>query len=171
MATTIEILNGISQVMANSHDGATDEKGEPISIGLDREEGLPLVDKRVMDGFSVKMHGTNQLCIYYHTEMPIKAVHDKNFESDIESKLSKIKSFLKSEFKKVTGNALSLSKKEDTHIDVEYISRIRSAIKAYQIYKVSGLKATEQEEYKLDSSIKDWLSLKSDKKPKNVTRT
>jgi len=171
MATTIEILNGISQVMANAHDGALDEKGEPLSIGLAREDGEPLVDKRVMDGFSVKMHAGNKLCIYYHTELPIKHVHANDFESDIKSKLRKVKSFLQKEFKKVTGNALSLSVDGDPHVDVEYISRIRSTIRAYQVYKVAGLKSHEKEsEYKLDSAIKDWLSLKSDKKPKNVTR-
>ena len=49
MATTMEIVNGISQVMANSYDGALDEKGEPIKVGLKREEGHPINDSRVMD--------------------------------------------------------------------------------------------------------------------------
>ena len=51
MATTLEIINGISQVLSNSYDGALDESGEPVKIGLRREEGNPLVDPRVMDGF------------------------------------------------------------------------------------------------------------------------
>ena len=33
MATTLEIINGISQVLANSYDGALDEKNEPVKIG------------------------------------------------------------------------------------------------------------------------------------------
>ena len=57
MATTLEIVRGISQVMANSHDGALDDKGEPIKIGLKREEGDPILDSRVMDGFGVKFNG------------------------------------------------------------------------------------------------------------------
>jgi len=170
MATTIEILNGISQIMANSHDGATDDKGEGLDIGLTREEGAPLTDKRVMDGFSVKMHGGNQLCVYYHTEMPIKHVHASDFESEMKEKLSKVKSFLQKEFKKVTGNALSLTSEGDAKVNVEYISRIRSSIRAYQTYSVKGLKPAETSEYKIDAAVKDWLSLKSDKKPKNVTR-
>ena len=54
MATTLEIIRGISQAASNAHDGAIDEKGEPIKVGLKREEGHPLLDKRVMDGFSIK---------------------------------------------------------------------------------------------------------------------
>ena len=34
MATTMEICRGISQVMANSHDGALDDKGEPIGTRI-----------------------------------------------------------------------------------------------------------------------------------------
>ena len=40
MATTLEIINGISQVLANTYDGALDESGEPVKIGLRREEGI-----------------------------------------------------------------------------------------------------------------------------------
>ena len=44
MATTLEIVNGISQVLANTYDGALDENGEPVKIGLKREEGHPILD-------------------------------------------------------------------------------------------------------------------------------
>ena len=46
----IRIVRGISQVMANTHDGALDENGEPIKIGLKREEGVAITDKRVYGG-------------------------------------------------------------------------------------------------------------------------
>jgi len=38
MADVLEIVRGISQVMANTHDGALDENGEPIKIGLKKDE-------------------------------------------------------------------------------------------------------------------------------------
>ena len=57
MATTLEIINGISQVLSNTYDGATDASGEPIKIGLRREEGDPLIDDRVIDGFGAGVHG------------------------------------------------------------------------------------------------------------------
>ena len=64
MATTLEIINGISQVLANNYDGATDSDGEPIKAGLKREEGNPLIDSRVMDGFSVRFGGNNLIVSY-----------------------------------------------------------------------------------------------------------
>ena len=57
MSTTLEIINCISQVLANTYDGALDESGEPVKIGLRREEGNPLVDPRVMDGFGASVSG------------------------------------------------------------------------------------------------------------------
>ena len=70
MATTLEIVNAISQVLSNSYDGALDEKGEPVKIGLRREEGNPLVDARVMDGFGAHISG-DRLHIRYHAEIPL----------------------------------------------------------------------------------------------------
>ena len=107
MATTMEIVRGISQVMANTYDGAHDENGEPIKIGLKREEGHPINDSRIMDGFKVSFYG-NQLCIHYHAEVKLKEVYAKDFESDLEQMIEDIASFLKKEYKKVTGSALSL---------------------------------------------------------------
>jgi hypothetical protein len=46
MATTLEIINGISQALARGYDGALDEDGNPVKIGLHREEGEPLLDSR-----------------------------------------------------------------------------------------------------------------------------
>ena len=74
MATTLEIINGISQVLAASYDGAHDESGEPIKVGLRREEGDPLVDHRVMDGFSACTIG-NRLHIKYHAESHLAVQH------------------------------------------------------------------------------------------------
>ena len=34
-----EVIRGIAQAAANAYDGALDDKGEPIKIGLKREEG------------------------------------------------------------------------------------------------------------------------------------
>ena len=69
MATTLEIINGISQVLSKGYDGALDENDEPLKVGLKREEGNPLVDSRVIDGFGVKFESGNCLCITYSSEI------------------------------------------------------------------------------------------------------
>jgi hypothetical protein len=95
-------------VLANTYDGALDESGEPIKIGLRREEGNPLVDHRIMDGFGACIRD-GRLSIKYHAEIPLKEVHSNGFEGEMESMVEKVKSFLQKEYKKVTKSSLSLS--------------------------------------------------------------
>lgn len=171
MATTDEIMRGISHIMSRSYDGATDENGDPVVAGLKREDGNPITDCRVIDGFSIKMVATDKLCITYNIEMKIKDVHKPSFESDIESAISSVKSFVQKEYKKVTKSTLSLKEDGNTKVDVQYISKIRTTVKACQIYKISGLPSSDsQDGYTLDDSIKNWLQLSTDKRPSNDKR-
>ena len=172
--STLEIVRGISQAMANSYDGALDEKGEPIKIGLKREEGHPILDSRVMDGFKVKFQG-NRLCVHYQADIKLKDVHEKGFESDIEGMISKVKSWLQKEYKKVTGNSLSLTSDGDFEVMTQNTSRVRTWVQAYQWFKIGGVDAEQEKqpgEDSLDPDVKKWLALGGlgDKKPKNVTR-
>ena len=138
MATTMEIVRGISQVMANSHDGALDDKGEPIKVGLKREEGDPILDSRVMDGFKVSFYG-NQLCIHYHAELKLKDVYAKGFESDLEQMINDIAKFIKKEYKKITGSALSLKAVGELDAIVQQTSRIRTWVQAKRYYDIGGV--------------------------------
>ncbi len=96
MANMFDIVRGISQAVSNTHDGAIDENGDPVVIGLRREEGIPILDKRVQDGFNVSYSG-NMLCVHYHSEVMLKEVHDNKFETNIESIIESIASFIKKE--------------------------------------------------------------------------
>jgi hypothetical protein len=138
MATTLEIVRGISQVMANSYDGALDDKGEPIKVGLKREEGHPIKDSRVMDGFRVSFIG-NQMCIHYHSEIKLKDVYTKGFESELEQMIGKIASFIKKEYKKITGNTLSLKKVGEMDAIVQNTSKVRVWVQAKCYYDIGGL--------------------------------
>ncbi|OUW01681.1 MAG: hypothetical protein CBD16_05290 [Betaproteobacteria bacterium TMED156] len=142
MATTLEIINGISQVLANSYDGALDESGEPIKIGLRREEGNPLIDHRIMDGFGANISG-DRLHIKYHTEIPLKEVHSNGFEGEMESMVEKVKSFIQKEYNKVMKSSLSLSDPSEVDVLVEYVSRIRCSVKVHKCYKIGGLQSEE----------------------------
>ena len=64
----VDIVTGISQAAGMAYDGATDDEGVAIKIGLKREEGNPLLDPRVIDGFGVKVSGKT-LIIKYHSEV------------------------------------------------------------------------------------------------------
>ena len=170
MATTLEIINGISQVLSNSHDGASDENGDPIKAGLRREEGDPLIDSRVMDGFSARFSG-NSLIVSYQCDCKLKDVHKNDFESDIDSMISDVVKFIKKEFKKLTGSALSLSQQGEVEVFVQYLSRIRTTVTAQKTYKIGGSDAdanAEESADRLDDTFKKFLDLGKDSpKPKN----
>lgn len=138
MATVYEIVQGLSQAAANAYDGALDENGEPLLAGLKREEGDPILDKRVMDGFNVKFYG-NMMCLSYMAEVQLKEVYANGFESDVERQITEIVSFLKKEYKKITGKSVSLTAEGEIDVRVENSSRIRSWVNAKMHYKVGGL--------------------------------
>ena len=171
MATILDIARGISQVVANTYDGALDEKGEPIKIGLKREEGDPINDSRVMDGFKVSYHG-DKLGIHYHAEVKLKDAHDKNFENETAQMIEDIASFIKKEYKKVTGNALKLKKVGDLEAILQNTSRIRPWVQAKCYYEIGGAgldpikgESKDSVEYKFKSFLEqgDW---KNDAEPK-----
>ena len=86
--TTLEIIQGLSQAAANAYDGAHDKRfsydGEELSMGLKREEGCPINDSRVMDGFNVRFYGDSMI-LSYQSDILLKEVYTGRFEQDIES--------------------------------------------------------------------------------------
>ena len=175
MATTLEIVRGISQVMANSHDGALDDNGEPIKVGLKREEGDPITDSRIMDGFKVSFYGP-QLCIHYHSEASLKDTHDKSFENDLGQMIGDIAKFIKKEYKNITGSALSLKAVGDVDAIVQNTSRVRTWVQAKQYFDIGGVdsdtEATNGESKdSVDAKFKSFLDQGGwDKKAKNDKR-
>lgn len=178
MATTLEIVRGIHQAAANAYDGAHDERfvedDMAKKIGLRREEGCPLNDSRVIDGFNVKIMG-NQLTLIYHTEYNSKQAHNSSLESDTEQTMADIIKYLKSEYKKTTEGSLSLTEPTEVQIDMQYISRQRVSAIATQSFTIGGTDAEPvgagTPDERLDKSIKDFLALGREKakKPSNYT--
>ena len=179
-STTLDIIRGLAQAAANAHDGQHIESytsdGRAREVGLKREEGNPITDKRVQDGFSVSFSGS-RLKLSYHSEISLKEVHGNGFEDDINDQLKGILSFLKKEYKAVTGNTVGLTPlDEEADIVVQSISRRRSWVQASRTYKIGGIDGVddldEQESKdRLDDTFKKWLELgKKAKKPQNVTR-
>ena len=138
MATVYEIVQGLSQAAANAYDGALDENGEPLKAGLQREDGDPILDKRVMDGFGVKFTG-NMMCLTYMSEVQLKEVYANGFEADVEQRMADIVSFLKKEYRKIQGESVTLTKDGEIDVRVENSSRVRSWVTAVIHYRVGGL--------------------------------
>ena len=180
MASVYEIIQGINQAAANAgYDGAHEESlqadARARTAGLKREDGHYINDRRVMDGFGVKFIGPI-LRLTYQAETRIKEVQDNNFENEIEGRLAEIVSFLKKEYKVITGNTLALTKEGDSHILVQRISNYRTDVQAHCDYRIGGLTDTVEgnqgsDNDRLEGASKDWLSLgPANRRPKNDTR-
>jgi len=157
---TLDVIRGIAQACADAYDGAVDEKGEPFKIGLKREEGHPVYDSRVLDGFKCKLEGSF-LVINYQSDIKLKEVYSGNFENEIERTISDVASFIKKRYKKNTGNSLSLTADDEADILVQSTSRVRVFVNAQKRYKIGGVKDIDDKlkpsGERLDSQFKNFL--------------
>jgi len=139
---TLEIIQGLSQAAANAYDGSHMENysldGQVRKVGLKREEGIPLLDKRCNDGFKVKFYGDSMI-INYQSDVRMKDLKGNGFENEITQTINDVKKFLQKEYKAITGKSVSLTKKGEPQILVQTTSRVRTFVQAYQHYKVGGL--------------------------------
>ena len=166
MATVLDIVRGISQAAANAYDGGHDEKysldGEARKIGLKREEGDPIIDSRVIDGFGVRMSGPI-LTINYQSDIKLKDVYAGDIEADVDDMIENVAKFLKKEYKKVTGDSLSLTPEGEVDVLVQNTSRVRVFVLGKKNYRVGNLDSVmevlEPSEDRLDKSIRDFLAL------------
>ena len=143
MATTYEIIQGLHQAAANAYDGSHSERyaldGEPRKVGLRREQGDPLLDSRVMDGFKIKIMG-NTLYVHYQTDILIENYMAPKFVNEVESIMADIESFLKKEYRAITKSSITLKKDGDLMVRVDPVSRKRNTMVACQRYIIEALK-------------------------------
>lgn len=177
MATVMEIIQGLSQVAANSYDGAREEDGSRKMMGLKRDEEVSIHDKRVIDGFSMRLHHGNKLCVSYTTEVLLSEIAEKGkYEDSLLQDVADVISFIKKEFRKVTGSSLSLKELKDPKPEFDFMqtSLVRSEVKITCHYEVGGLEDPSEEKdafrEKALKGMEKWLSLSSDKRPQNDTR-
>ena len=174
---TLEIIEGLAQAAANgSYDGAQHMEnysldGQIRKIGLKREEGIPLLDKRCIDGFKVKFYGDSMI-INYQSDVRMKELKGNGFENDIMQTINEVKKFLQKEYKTITGKSVSLTAKGDPQIIVQQTSNVRTFVQAYQHYKISGLKMDQinaPSETSTRDITKKFLEAAKAKRPNNET--
>ena len=170
---TLEIIRGLSQAAANAYDGGHDERytldGQTRQVGLQREEGCPIMDKRVIDGFKVKFYGDSMI-INYQSDVMMRDLKNDKFENEIARTINEVKKFLQKEYKAVTGKSVSLTKKGEPNIIVQTTSRVRTFVQAYQHYKVGKL-SMDQTGAPSEPSVRDitkkFLETAKAKRPQN----
>ena len=173
MASVLEVIKGLNQAAANAYDGY---KNMDETVGLSREEGHPILDSRVIDGFRVRF-AAQSMIITYQGDVMMKEVHPRaQFENEIEHKFGSIVKFLKKEYKKITKESVTLSETSPADILVQSTSRVRNWVQATKQYKIGGLGEVETlgktSDEKLSDNIKKFMEKTSGKatKPKNDKR-
>jgi hypothetical protein len=138
MATVLEVVQTISQIVAHKgYDGAKDDKGEPVKIGLKREEGNLLLDKRIMDGFGVKFHG-DQLIVTYHSEILLSDIYGTKLEQEVDQKIQEVVNFLKKEYNGITKKTLTLAPIGEVMVRAENSSKVRYWVTAHKAFRMTA---------------------------------
>jgi predicted molibdopterin-dependent oxidoreductase YjgC len=178
MATVLDVIKGLNQAAANAYDGALDESGEALSIGLNREEGHPIIDSRLIDGFKVRFAGPKMI-VTYQAETRVDELHPRNqFENEIEKKFGDIVKFLKKEYKVITKSSVTLTEDSDANILVQSTSRNHTWVEAHKQYAIGGFDEVESLRMGSERSAKrqdkdyhkqflDFLDKESTKRPQN----
>ena len=122
------------------------------------QNGYPIIDSRVADGFGVKIIG-DMLQINYECNVRLKDVYSNGFEEDCERKLQAIAEFLKKEFRAITGSTLSLTPQGECKSIVQHTSRVRTFVMAHRLYKINGMQGVET----LGEAIEDSMDVKYQK--------
>lgn len=144
--------------------GAYNEKGELIEIGLRREKEKSPFKVRTMDAFNVRVSG-NKLMLTLHSDMLASDYHDKKFKENVMATVSDILSWLKKEYKRLSGETLSLSEAGEPDIEVSNTSRIRSFFVAKCFYKIGNISEGDDKDAareKLDKKVKEWFDINKD---------
>ena len=161
MASILEVITGIQDALKAKHHGGA-------QFGLKREtqdliQGCSIYDPRVMDGFGVQFQG-DRLILKYHSEEPLRRVHDKNFETDTRDTVKQIVKHLKEEYRKATKSSLNLTEQGDIQILVQTANRRTAYVNAVQVYKIanvdidgSGDKVYDSEQEHFADIAKRWL--------------
>ena len=158
------------------YDGGYDERyshdGTARKVGLKREEGDPILDRRVIDGFKVRFQGPTMI-ITYQSEIKLKDVYAGGFESEIERRINEVKKFLQKEYKAITGKGVTLKKSGEPKVLVQSVSRVHSWVQATQTFDIGGVNADgirQPSEPSVRDITKKFLKQATNKRPQNDTR-
>ena len=161
MANILDVIQTIQNIVGQrGYDGALDEEGKPIKIGLRREVDNVVTDSRLVDGFKVRFQG-DKMILSYSSECTIKSVQKPDFESMVEQKIASIVSFIKKEYQGAAGKGLSLTREGETDILVQKMSNYRTWYQTSCIYKIGGVEAADiledSKPENINESIRNWL--------------
>tara|TARA_R100001079_G_scaffold15784_1_gene7944 strand:+ start:53 stop:547 length:495 start_codon:yes stop_codon:yes gene_type:complete len=159
MANILDVVQTIQNIVGQKgYDGALDEEGKPVKIGLKREVENTVTDSRLVDGFGVRFQG-DKMILSYSSECNIKQVQKPNFQDMVEQNIADIISFIQKEYKGASGKSLRLTREGEADILVQKMSNFRTWFQSSCIYKIGGAEGVLEEDQPKDinESIKSWI--------------
>ena len=160
MANILDVVQTIQNIVATKgYDGALDEDGKPVEIGLKREVDNIVTDSRLVDGFGVRFQ-SDKMILTYSSECNIKQVQKSNFQDMVEQKIADIISFIQKEYRGAEGKNLSLTMEGEAEILVQKMSNFRTWYQTSCVYKigsVEGVLEADEGPKNVNESIKNWL--------------
>ena len=159
MANILDVVQTIQNIVGQKgYDGALDEEGNPVKIGLKREVENTVTDSRLVDGFGVRFQG-DKMILSYSSECNIKQVQKPNFQDMVEQNIADIISFIQKEYRGASGKNLSLTREGEADILVQKMSNYRTWYQSSCIYKIGSVEGLLEEDQPKDinESIKSWL--------------
>jgi hypothetical protein len=135
---TLKIIRGIAQAASRRFDGALNDDGTPVEMGLKREVGNPVTTSRIVDGWNVRIQA-DKLIFTYSSNTKIKLTHAPGFENEQIGYMNKAIAWLKREFNKVTGDTLALTLVGEPKTTVRVISNIRCWVELSAVFKIGGM--------------------------------
>ena len=179
----LEIIRGLAQAAGNLYDGALDNDGKPLTIGLNRED-LPDINRKMIDGAKIVFAG-DQIRLTYEAEITLRDVYKNGanaFQAEIDGKLKKIIEYIKKNYRAIANKSVSLTPVEkESKIRIDYVNRHRVLACAVRHYKIGGLSdilaasEKEQKSREISDTYRKFLELgglgtrpKNDTRPKNA---
>lgn len=161
MAKIYDLAVAISNIMGQKgFDGAPN-----VQIGLKREEGDPILDSRIMDGFSARINGS-QLIVNYHSMMTAAEFHSKKdpavmLKQNLKETFDNIEKFLKTEVSKLKVGSLRLKQIGEDDAIIQYLNRNRYNCVAKRVYEILGTDAeapkSEKQKHHKDEVMKSFI--------------
>tara|TARA_R110000744_G_scaffold126475_1_gene232825 strand:- start:474 stop:965 length:492 start_codon:yes stop_codon:yes gene_type:complete len=136
-------VQALAQAASLAYDGGTDANGEPLKIGLRREEGDFIKDSRHMDGFTARFAG-DILTITYQTDIKLKEVYGGGFEEEVERVMADIAKYLSTRATQILGKRVTIGAVDEVDILVQSTSNVRVFATAIKKYKIRGMKGVDE---------------------------
>tara|TARA_R110001583_G_scaffold53210_25_gene164441 strand:- start:110 stop:664 length:555 start_codon:yes stop_codon:yes gene_type:complete len=177
--TDLEIIRDLSRAAGDMYDGAVNDKGEPLKMGLKRDDLLS-TNRKYIDGGKFRFAG-NKIIVSYEAQTRLKDIYKdgiNGFQNEVDQMIQNLVNQLKKNYKSIANKSITLTPEGDgAKVDVAYVSRTRTIVTAMRAYEIGGLSevvaatGAEVNKHEMSDAYRKFLEQGGfGERPKNDTR-